>query len=102
MAAGTFKYMFKHTCIVAVKTITITEEAYNTIRGLKEEHESFSNLFVRLGKRSLTCKDIIGILKQTPEEARELAHRVHVVHERLGQGLGRRAADVRARLQRTH
>ncbi|MEM3126882.1 MAG: antitoxin VapB family protein [Candidatus Woesearchaeota archaeon] len=36
---------------MATKTITITENAYETLRGLKRKNESFSKTILRLGKR---------------------------------------------------
>ena len=83
---------------MVAKTSTDTTKSRSAIRKPKEERESFSDTFVRPGKRSLTCKDVIGIIKQTPEEARELAQRVRAAHERLGHGLERRKAVVRTRL----
>lgn len=49
---------------MAIKTITITEDAYERIRRLKREGESFSKLFLRLSseKRS-TGRSIYGLLK---------------------------------------
>lgn len=49
---------------MAVKTLTITEGAYERLKRLKREGESFSELFLRLSdeKRS-TALSIYGILK---------------------------------------
>lgn len=40
--------MFEHKLIMVVKTITITEEAYNALKRLKKEEESFSEVVLRL------------------------------------------------------
>jgi predicted CopG family antitoxin len=48
---------------MTVKTITVTEEAYNALRSLKGPSESFSETIVRVtGKRSLS--EFIGILSE--------------------------------------
>ncbi len=87
---------------MAVKTITVTENAYDAMKRLKGADESFSELFIRIGKKQLTVDGIAGILKHTPEEAQAFRERVRAVHEGLNAGFKRRAADVRARLKRIH
>ncbi|MEK6867489.1 MAG: antitoxin VapB family protein [Nanoarchaeota archaeon] len=49
---------------MAVKTLTITEEVYNSLSVLKQQNESFSQLFLRLSKgkaRLSLAFDIAGI-----------------------------------------
>ncbi len=87
---------------MAVKTITITEDAYEVMKRLKGESESFSELFKRLGKRYATVHDIRGIIKHTPAEAEAFATRVLSIHEGLGEGFERRAHDIHTRFKRTH
>ena len=36
---------------MVVKTITVTEDAYNALKSLKEEHESFSKTILRVSRR---------------------------------------------------
>ncbi|MBI4140804.1 antitoxin VapB family protein [Candidatus Woesearchaeota archaeon] len=85
---------------MVVKTITVTEDAYDAMHHLKHEGESFSELFLRLSSKPILVKDIVGILQHTPEEARAFAERVKKIHEELGKGWEERIADVRARLKR--
>lgn len=87
---------------MAVKTITITEEAYDSMKRLKSGGESFSDLFLRLTSKTATVKDIRGFLHHSPEEAAEFARRVRAVHEGLGKSLGERIEYVRTRLKRTY
>lgn len=56
-------YMFKHTYVypMAVKTITVTEDAYAKLAGLKRPGESFSELIQRMTMRR-PLADLVGIL----------------------------------------
>ncbi len=47
---------------MAVKTITVTQEAYEFIRSLKREHESFSHLLMRLAKEKSVGDKYFGVL----------------------------------------
>ena len=85
---------------MAVKTITVTEEAYTAIKRLKTGDESFSELFNRLGNKPLRVKDLIGVLKTTTEDADAFQKRVRAIREELGKGMDKRIDHVRARLKR--
>jgi predicted CopG family antitoxin len=61
---------------MATKTITVTEEAYDFIKSVKSEHESFSHLLIRLGKEKSLGDKYFGILKGNVEEARKNLKRV--------------------------
>jgi len=87
---------------MTVKTITVTEDAYNAMKNMKKTDESFSDLFIRLGSRPIQLKDIVGILKHTPEEAEEFRRRVLGARERLNKDLARHIEDVRSRFKRAH
>ncbi len=82
---------------MVTKTITITEDAYESVVGLKQGGESFSDLFLRLGKKYCTATDLLGTL----DRDEGFAKRVREAHERLGKGLQKRKDYVRARFQRT-
>ncbi len=49
-----------------MKTITITEEAYRSLKARKAGEESFSDVILRLAKRR-PLRDFVGIL--SPESA---------------------------------
>ena len=87
---------------MVIKTITVTEDAYQTMKRLKGEHESFSELFRRLGNQQLKVRDIAGALKHSPAEAAAFRKRVQEAHAALGKGLQQRVDDVRTRFKRTH
>ena len=53
---------------MAVKTITITEEAYRRLRSRKTGAESFSDVILRLAKRR-PLSDFVGILSPDSAEA---------------------------------
>jgi len=48
---------------MVTKTITVTEEAYQTIKSMKKENESFSQLFIRMKKNDNDISKFFGILK---------------------------------------
>lgn len=87
---------------MTIKTITITQDAYDAAKRLKREDESFSDLFLRLGARALTLKDIKGVLKHSPEEALAFRKRVQEERHLLSQNLTQREDYVRTRLKRAH
>ncbi len=61
--------MFKHKHSMTSKTITITNEAYNKIKSLKHNYESFSDLFIRISENKNDAgKRFFGIFKTTTEE----------------------------------
>lgn len=65
---------------MTVKTITITEDAYNLFKRLKEEDESFSDLIKRIGsERKSDINRIFGVLsKYNVEEARKKAKEIRI------------------------
>ena len=54
---------------MTTKTITITENAYDFIKRLKAEEESFSDLFIRLAKEKNPLERYFGVLKGNVKEA---------------------------------
>lgn len=82
---------------MAVKTLTIMEDAYEALKRQKHKDESFSEVIRRLSGQKLKVKDLIGVLKKTPEEHEEFARRVKEVRERMGKSMQERAQRVRAR-----
>lgn len=66
---------------MAVKTITVTTDAYEALKGLKAEHESFSETILRVAKKrslsefygSLSCERADDIEKHIKESRRRHA-----------------------------
>lgn len=56
---------------MATKTITVTEDAYESIKSLKREHESFSHLLLRLARQRDITDTYFGILKGDAKDAQE-------------------------------
>lgn len=76
-----------------VKTITITEDAYNRLKAVKEENESFSDVIKKtIGSADVT--EIVGLL--TKEEA--AAARKKITDARKAST--KRAEEIRKRLQK--
>ena len=50
------------------KTITVTDEAYNAIKRLKRNDESFSELFNRISPKVLTVNEMFGSWKISDAE----------------------------------
>ncbi|MBI2580290.1 antitoxin VapB family protein [Candidatus Woesearchaeota archaeon] len=57
---------------MATKTITVTENAYEAVKSLKERSESFSELFLRITKRK-PLSSFFGVLGKESGEKLELA-----------------------------
>ena len=53
---------------MVTKTITVTEDAYESLKGLKKEGESFSDLFLRLGEGKCTVNSFFGLLSGDAKE----------------------------------
>lgn len=82
---------------MAVKTITVTEDAYEALKGLKHENESFSEAIKRMAGKKLRIRDLWGALVETPEEMSAFAKRVKEAHEELGKGFDERMKHVHFR-----
>ncbi len=65
---------------MATKTITVTEDAYEALRALKGQHESFSETILRVARRR-SLKEFVGCLSRESadklEEAVKESRRKH-------------------------
>jgi len=55
-----------------VKVISLSEEAYQTIKGIKESEESFSDVVLRLASKKGNILSLFGCAKEDPEFIRGL------------------------------
>ncbi len=56
---------------MTTKTITVTEDAYESLKGLKKEGESFSDVLLRVGDKKCTVNSFFGLLSGDIVEVRE-------------------------------
>lgn len=57
-------FMFKHKLTMAVKTITITEEAYNALKRIKLDSESFSKIIINItNEKANPVEKYFGVMK---------------------------------------
>jgi len=85
-----------------VKTITITDNAYDAIKNMKIADESFSELFTRISNRQLKISDLAGALNHSSMDAEKFRQNVKKQHELLNEGAEERMKDVRARFKHSN
>jgi predicted CopG family antitoxin len=67
---------FKYTYYMAHKTLTISEKAYRALKRLKREGESFSDVILRITRRT----DLVEFIEST-EFLPELADKIEEVYK---------------------
>ena len=76
---------------MATKTLTITEEAYNLLKNVKKDSESFTDAIVRVAKKDALQK-LVGILsigeaermrKHIKDSRKKMNERVKKIVDRL-------------------
>ncbi len=75
---------------MTVKTITVTEDAYNTLKGMKREDESFSDVIKRVGSQKRSVSDFFGLLKDSESSAEELQARVKEIRKNVSESMRKR------------
>ncbi len=81
---------------MTVKTITVTEEAYNFLKKAKNENESFSEVIIRITNRNrFDLKKYAGVLSE--KRADELKTLAKKTREDVSRDIERRIKDVRSR-----
>ena len=81
---------------MATKTITVTEDAYQSIKKLKYEEESFSDLFKRIGRDKMFIRNYFGILKKSEKELEKERKRIREIREKLSRDMEKREKNVRS------
>ena len=78
---------------MVVKNIAITEEAYNSLKHLKREDQSFSKVILSLTtEKKGDLMEVFGILKG--KEGDELAKRVKENRKKFNEDFERRAREM--------
>ena len=71
-----------------VKTITVTEEAYQKFKRMKLEKESFSDLINRIGSPKKDISSLVGIMKN--KDLHEVKKRIREFKETFTKDMERR------------
>lgn len=62
---------------MVIKSLTITEDAYDALKAMKHENESFSDTVIRITRnRVLVVERMFGALKMSEKEANELVKNI--------------------------
>jgi predicted CopG family antitoxin len=62
---------------MAIKSLTITEDAYDALKAMKYGDESFSDVILRLSKEKVgAVAKFFGIWKDKPEVVKEIRQRI--------------------------
>ena len=75
-----------------VKTITITDEAYEKLKRLKDKDDSFSRVIIKVAEKESKRTDLrrfLGILSE--KEADDAREKIRRIRERLSKDIERRA-----------
>ena len=75
-----------------VKTITVTEEAYNMLKRLKEKEESFSKEIIRITQNKSNLNKFFGILDEGSYE--DLKNKTKEARKALSESLKRRTNAI--------
>ena len=81
---------------MVIKSLTITESAYDALKAMKYEDESFSEVILRIKKKqALVIEECFGILKLGDKELKETLTRLKKRREETGKDFEKRAEDIR-------
>ncbi len=85
---------------MVVKTITVTEEAYEALKRLKMENESFSQGILRVSqeKKINPVVKYFGVLKDSKKEMVELRRKIKERRAEIDKEAEERAHKIRERL----
>ena len=77
---------------MSTKTISISEEAYNLLKNIKDEKESFTDAIIKVAKKDPLSK-LVGVL--TKNEATELRRNIRRTREKTEERLRRTAERLK-------
>ncbi len=71
-----------------MKTITITEDAYDVIKNMKSEDESFSRFFIRLSSdKNMRLRKLFGAMKVSEKESKAFISELEKEREKFSREL---------------
>ncbi|MDP3742047.1 MAG: antitoxin VapB family protein [Candidatus Micrarchaeota archaeon] len=82
---------------MVVKTITVTESAYQRLKSQKHGDESFSEVILRVFPKMATADDFFGICRGTEEDAEEFQRKVKIIRKEVSKNIEERIKRVSAR-----
>ncbi len=71
---------------MATKTISISEEAYNLLKSVKEEKESFTEAIIKIAKKDPLSR-LVGVL--TDREAEEIRSNIKAMRRSMNERVKR-------------
>lgn len=85
---------------MTIKSLTITENAYEALKRLKYGNESFSEVILRLSKEKVGyAAKFFGVLKFPNKDIKELKGRIRKRRIEIEKEINERAKIIRKRLQ---
>ena len=94
-----FKYKCTLKCSMVIKSLTITEDAYDALKRLKYGKESFSDVIIRMSKEKvgLSAK-FFGSIKMTEKEVKEWKENIKKRREDINREFEDRSKKIRSKL----
>ena len=85
---------------MVIKSLTITEDAYNALKTLKYDSESFSDVILRLSKEKIgLAAKFFGKLKISNKESKEWESRLKKRREEIQREFNERSKNIKEKLQ---
>ena len=85
---------------MTIKSLTITEGAYEALKTLKHGDESFSDVILRISKEKIgLAARYLGVLKLTDKETEEWKLNIKRWHEEFNKEASERIKKIRKRLE---
>lgn len=84
---------------MVVKTITVTEEAYNALKHLKKSEQSFSEIIIEISsEKKGDISSFLGILKNKSKKLAEMRKEIKKRRGELDKEYSERERKIRRRL----
>jgi len=84
---------------MTIKSLTITEKAYDALKALKHGDESFSEVILRTSQDKIgAAAKCFGALKMSSEESKEFRKRIKEGRKAIEKEFDERAKEIRRRL----